>query len=732
MPMIEHTTQEQRQAAVSSTMERLLAHWYAITKQPHSGINLVEFLAEADDGPVLTFDKVQAAPAELEDHRPQVKDPLEEVNVGTADDPRTLFISALLPPAMKVELRELLHEFKDCFAWSYHEMPGLDRNLVEHELRIKEGCKPFRQPHRRFSNEVQLGIKEELVRLLKVGFIRTARYVEWLANIVLVLKKNANHELLSFMDGHAGYNQIFIADADVHKTAFHCPGALGTYEWVVMPFGLKNAGATYQRAMNMIFHDLIGTIVEVYIDDVVVKSKRRQTHLDDLRQAFLRMRKNNLKMNPAKCAFGVSAGRIGKWTLALSEFSLQYVPQKAVKGQALADFLAQHPSPYGFEGGDVDIGFVTTRDNHWTMHFDGSSTSTSAGVGIAIQSPDHCRWYFSLKLDFSCTNNQAEYEALIIGLHVLHDLRASRVLVLGDSELVINQLNGIFRCMSCTLAPYHMVATYLAESFERITFEHISRTHNTDADELAQIASGAQLMGGKLGRIAATGLQSYPALIDRQNFQRTHVIRTRVMSLPSLLERGDPVEVCAVEVEPDDWRKIMLRYLDNPNGKHDRRTKVLATNYVSYQNELYRKGEDGLLLLCLSPHEADQAMAERAPAELLHSVTKPWPFRGWAMDVIGKITPSSGAARHAWIMVATDYFTKWVEARSYAELTAKEVCDFVEENIVTRFGVPETIITDNGTIFTADRFREYAASLNIRLEQSTPYYLQANCVAYRD
>ncbi|MCO6517315.1 MAG: RNA-directed DNA polymerase, partial [Snodgrassella sp.] len=66
--------------------------------------------------------------------------------------------------------------------------------------------------------------------------------------------------------------------------------------------------ATYQRAMNTIFHDLIGTTVEVYIDDVVVKSKRRQTHLEDLRQTFLRMRRHNLKMNPAKCAFGVSAG----------------------------------------------------------------------------------------------------------------------------------------------------------------------------------------------------------------------------------------------------------------------------------------------------------------------------------------------------------------------------------------------------------------------------------------
>ena len=124
----------------------------------------------------------------------------------------------------------------------------------------------------------------------------------------LLVNVASNHEMLSFMDGHAGYNQIFITEADVHKTAFRCPGALGTYEWVVMPFGLKNAGATYQRAMNTIFHDLIGKVIEVYIDDVVVKSKsRHRTHLDDLRQAFLRMHRHNLKMNPAKCAFGVSA-----------------------------------------------------------------------------------------------------------------------------------------------------------------------------------------------------------------------------------------------------------------------------------------------------------------------------------------------------------------------------------------------------------------------------------------
>jgi hypothetical protein len=111
------------------------------------------------------------------------------------------------------------------------------------------------------------------------------------------------------MDGNAGYNQIFMAIEDVSKTAFRCPGHIGLLEWIVMTFGLKNAGATYQRAMNYIFHELIGKIVEIYIDDVVIKSLDHESHLDDVRKTLECTRKHGLKMNPNKCAFGVSAGK---------------------------------------------------------------------------------------------------------------------------------------------------------------------------------------------------------------------------------------------------------------------------------------------------------------------------------------------------------------------------------------------------------------------------------------
>jgi hypothetical protein len=99
-----------------------------------------------------------------------------------------------------------------------------------------------------------------------------------------------------------------MAIEDISKTAFRCPGHIGLFEWIVMTFGLKNAGATYQRAMNYIFHEFIGKIVEIYIDDVVIKSLNHDSHLEDVKRTLECTRKHGLKMNPNKCAFRVSAG----------------------------------------------------------------------------------------------------------------------------------------------------------------------------------------------------------------------------------------------------------------------------------------------------------------------------------------------------------------------------------------------------------------------------------------
>jgi hypothetical protein len=133
---------------------------------------------------------------------------------------------------------------------------------------------------------------------------------EYLMPITNMLINNASrHRVISFLDGNAGYNQIFMDEEDMSKIAFCCPGFIGLFEWVVITFGLKNASTTYQRVMNLIFHDLLGIILEVNIDDAVVKSDSMDGHLADLPLALERMCRYGLKMNPLKCVFGVSTGK---------------------------------------------------------------------------------------------------------------------------------------------------------------------------------------------------------------------------------------------------------------------------------------------------------------------------------------------------------------------------------------------------------------------------------------
>jgi hypothetical protein len=116
---------------------------------------------------------------------------LEEIDIGDGDKPRPTFISANLDSSFREGLIKLLKEYKDCFAWDYSEMPSLDRSIVQHQLSIKLGFKPYKHPPRKiYKDEVLADVKKEIERLLDGNFIRPCRYAEWSSNIVPVYKKN--------------------------------------------------------------------------------------------------------------------------------------------------------------------------------------------------------------------------------------------------------------------------------------------------------------------------------------------------------------------------------------------------------------------------------------------------------------------------------------------------------------------------------------------------------------
>ena len=219
-------------------------------------------------------------------------------------------------------------------------MTRISPTHASHRLNVAPSAKPVRQKVRRFHPDHHLVIQTEVDNLLQNGFIREVKYPEWLANMVVVLKKGkkwrvcvdymdlndaypkdsfplpridqivdalAGHGMLSFLDAFSGYHQIPMHPPDAKKTSFITPHGLYCYN--VMPFGLKNVGATYQTLVTKMFRPLHGSTMEVYIDDMLVKSNQRPDHAVHLQQTFDLLREYGMKLNPLKCAFGVSAGR---------------------------------------------------------------------------------------------------------------------------------------------------------------------------------------------------------------------------------------------------------------------------------------------------------------------------------------------------------------------------------------------------------------------------------------
>uniref|UniRef100_A0A2N9G8E1 RNA-directed DNA polymerase n=1 Tax=Fagus sylvatica TaxID=28930 RepID=A0A2N9G8E1_FAGSY len=295
----------------------------------------------ADLRDLLEQKKKRKAEASTSKSQPQCPSCLA-VNEASAPEPADAAepVAADSKISAEEELENLLKEYQDVFAWQYDEMPGIDPKLVAHSLNVEPGTRPVVQPMRTFHPEVEAQITQEVKKLLSAGFIKPIQHPRWLSNIVPVKKKNgqirccvdfrnlnkacpkdefplpnmdllidsaAGHAMFSFMDGFSGYNQIFMSPKDAEKTAFRTP--IGNFYYTVMPFGLKNAGATYQRTMTAMFHDMMHREIEDYVDDIVVKSKTRGDHFGVLKKVFERCRLYKLKMNPLKCAFGVSAGK---------------------------------------------------------------------------------------------------------------------------------------------------------------------------------------------------------------------------------------------------------------------------------------------------------------------------------------------------------------------------------------------------------------------------------------
>ncbi|XP_070013348.1 uncharacterized protein [Nicotiana sylvestris] len=339
-----------------------------------------------------------------------------------------------------------------------------------------------------------------------------------------------------------------------------------------------------------------------------------------------------------------------------------------MKAQALADHLAENPVDEEYEPlrtyfPDEVVMHIDEVEHvekpGWKLFFDGAANIKGVGIGVMLISETGHHYPVTAKLRFYCTNNIAEYEARILGLRLAVDMGVQEVFVLGDSDLLVHQIQGELEIWDLKLIPYRQCLHNLCQRFRSIEFRHIPRIHNEVADALATLASMLH--------------HPYKAYVD-----------------PLHIQVCDQHAYCnAVEEE-----------LDGEMWFHDIR-------------EYIRMGVHGDLI--------------HSPPSELYTMYAPCLFVALVMDVIGPIEPAT-SNEHWFILVAIDYFTKWVEAETFKYMTKKVVVNFVHSNIICRFGIPKVIITYNGANLNSHLMKEVCQQFQITHQNSTPYRPKENGV----
>ncbi|GKV27797.1 hypothetical protein SLEP1_g36923 [Rubroshorea leprosula] len=735
----------------------------------------------------LTVDSLDMR-EELKECRTEPIDQVKPVVLDEKRPERTVNIGVDMDPSFVAQLENCFREHKDIFAWCPADMPGIDPKVACHRLGVNQDAVPVRQKVRHFGAERTVAIEEEVAKLKEAGFIQEITFSEWLSNVVMVKKANgkwrmcvdftdlnkvcpkdnyplpnidelvdnsSGYVVLSLCDAYSGYNQIPMAKEDRDKTAFIAAGA--TYCYVVMPFDLKNVGATYQ-------------------------SKSLDQHIEDLKQVFEVLKTHNMKLNPTKCTFGVKvgkflgfmltsrgievnpekiravlemkpssstkevqklmgkvvalsraipgeklylyiaasteaistalvredgskqepvyyvskvlqgaetrykpleklayakpdlAGRLVRWSIELTEFKLEFQPRRAMKAQVLEDFIAElsKEEKAVMQAPPIDVPCKRKAPEPkkptknlpsnlvWNLYVDGSSNAAGSGAGIILISLEGETFNCTLRFNFEASNNRAEYEALLGGLRLAKAARVEYLRIYSDSQLIVNQVNGDFIATEQVMAQYLSLTMQFLQSFQGYELSQVRRSENLKADALEKLASTG---------LGVSGVEVY----------------IETLSSPSIeMENALPTQ------EEQSWIDPILTFLKRP---------------VEAQVVLEEVHEG----LC-SSHMAADSLARKILRQgyfwpTLKADAKAYPFAQWGMDILGPFPEAKG--RKKFLIVAIDYFTKWIEAEPVARITEQKVKKFVKKHIMCRFGMLRVLVTNNGTQFASEAFKDF-------------------------
>nr|XP_027100416.1 uncharacterized protein LOC113719406 [Coffea arabica] len=545
-------------------------------------------------------------------------------------------------------------------------------------------------------------------------------------------------------------NKIGMSEEDQEKMTFFTDQ--GVYCYTTIPFGLKNGGATYQWLINRVFKAQIGRNVEAYVDDILLKSKETSAFLSDSAAKALPLFKVLKKADKFTWTMECQQAfeelkeylhHLPTLTSSRPEETLYLyllAADEAVSAVLMRDDGVQVPIYYISR---VLCGPETRYTRAEKLVLGGGS-----GAGLLLEDPHGKTCSYVLRFDFAASNNEAEYKSLIAGLQLARRLGAYQISVYSDSQLVVYQVQGEYEARAENMQQYLFKVHQLVAYFESFDIQRILRSKNRRADALSKFASTAFATLNKTVHVEV------------------------LFELGYLEEKVYPVTV------EDTWMSLLINFFGQgvlPDDKAEaRKIQGKAARYALQGGNLYKRSYLGPWLCCVTAEEGGNILRDiheglcevhvghrmlvkkalllsyfwptirqdaqilvlscpscqhhtpehHQPTNFMVPITSPWPFEQWGTDIIGPFPRATGG--YAYIMVAIDYFTKWVETEALKSITNQAIQKFFWKHIVCRFGLSQIIIFDNGKQFVDNPFKAWCGELGIKQHFTSVEHPQTN------
>ena len=743
-------------------------------------------------------------------------DDLQDLNLGSDVSPKVVKVSVNLDDGFKEDLKKLLQEYMDVFAWDYLDLKGMDPAVYKHKINLQEDAVPVIQQRYRMNPNYAKQVKEELDKLLNVGFIVPIDQAEWLSPIVVVPKKSgkirvcvdyrklnaatitdpfplpfvdsilddvAGHEMYSFLDGFSGYNQIRMAEEDVAKTAFITEW--GAFAYTVMSFGLKNGPPSFSKAAFITFEPYLTEFMRIFMDDFSVFGKKAK-HLEYLRKCLERCRQFRMSLNPYKCAIAVQRGKLLGHIISQEGMSIDSDKISAIQKatapdnlKAVSRFMGQIKWHSRYLRYLADVGapltHLTKKDvefvwgdaqekafqimkkmlvvspiiqaPQWELPFHVFVDASDMAVGAALMQEKIRGWfrpvYYASRMlkpaEKNYTVTEREARGMIFALEKFrHYLLGNKVIFHVDHQALIflvkkPKLEGRLARWMLLLQEFdftvfhtpgnqHAVADYLSR------LEHAEESPGV-SDQLPD-AELFQVQGQTFDNWYDQMVQFLTDGVLPSNMSTDQKKKFALRSRPFLIIAGALYRKGADQIirrcVPEEEQKAVLQEAHHGTaGGHffgeitGRKIMQAGLWWPLLIKDAYQFSRE-----CLQCQKMGQPTSMDRMQD--HPVLPLEPFQKWGLDFVGPIKPKASRTGARYILVATDYATKWVEAVSLRDNKAASVARFLYKHIMTRFGCPIELVSDQGVHFLNSVIEELTNKHMIMHKKSTPYHPQAN------